>query len=56
MPLLPPAHPLLFWILHLLLTRPKPVTVHFESLDLHTEDIEREHLADKNVLLSVALV
>lgn len=51
----PPPPPLL-WMLPLLLTRPKPVTVHLESLDLHTEDIEGEHLADKDVFLSVALV
>lgn len=44
------------WMLPLLLTRPKPVTFHLESLDLHAEDIEGERLGDKDVLLSVALV
>lgn len=46
----------LLWMPPLLLTRPKPVTFHPESLDLHAEDIEGERLADKDVLLTVALV
>lgn len=47
---------LLLPLLWILLTRPKPVTFNFESLDLNTEDIEGKGLADEDVLLSVALV
>lgn len=40
----------------MLLTRPKPVTFHLESLDLNAEDVKGKRLADEDVLLSVALV
>lgn len=43
-------------VLYTLFHRPKPVTFYPESLDLHAEDIEGERLADKDVLLTVALV
>lgn len=39
-----------------LLTRPKLVSLHLESLDPHFEDIDGEGLCDLHALLSVTLV
>lgn len=40
----------------MLLTRPKRVAFHLESLDLDFKNVDRKGLCDPNVLLRVTLV
>lgn len=40
----------------MLLTRPKLVTLHLESLDPHFEDVDRKGLCDLHALLSITLI
>jgi hypothetical protein len=43
-------------VLLALLTRPKPVSLHLESLHPHAEDVEGECWGDIQTFLGVALV